>query len=621
MAQNCVSTCTGNLGENIFADGDFGQGAPNVLPYNPNLAPGYLYQFNPPPDDGFYTITNNTSNWGSFAASTWIKILDNGPEPNGYMMVVNASYQPGLFYEKEVPVCENTLYEFSIDVIAMNLPSAAQFVIHPDVSFLINGLAVCSTGKVPVDAAWHTYRFSFTTAPGVSKVKLSLRNNSPGGYGNDLAIDNISFRACGPNIDVPATMFFCPGKPLQLSAQLSNSPYNTAFFQWQYQPAGSGAWNNLPASNSPALSIPNPMDGDAYRLLVANSAGNLDLPFCRAVSFPVELAPEDLSGYAIGGSDTILCNQTPARLEGGPFALFHWSTGASGPVLEATAPGWYAVTVTSANGCTATDSLYVYEVELTAQAEATDPVCPGDSSGHIRVLNWQGGEGPVRFSLNGGTYQSQPFFPGLPAGDYTVATVDSLGCRFEQPFVLSDPPALLIDLGEDQTVYVCDSLFLPVSANFPLVHYQWEPVAGLSCKNCPAPLAMPLHTTVYTLFATDDRGCRALDSLLLTVLPRLDVYAPNVFRQDFSDSGENNYFALFTSKSAVLVRRMDIFDRWGGLVFHRELLPPGAGALRWDGTDPRGDPLPEGVYVWVAELEFTDGITQFFSGDVTLLRR
>jgi hypothetical protein len=80
---SCQSTCSGTLGSNIFPNGDFGSGVPNVLPTNPGIAPGYNYQLNPPPNDGWYCITNNTSSWGSFAASRWIKIEDNGPEPNG----------------------------------------------------------------------------------------------------------------------------------------------------------------------------------------------------------------------------------------------------------------------------------------------------------------------------------------------------------------------------------------------------------------------------------------------------------------------------------------------------------------------------------------------------------
>ena len=53
------SQCNGSLGENILLDGDFGSGVSHILQTDPQLAPGYQYQTNPPPDDGFYTINNN----------------------------------------------------------------------------------------------------------------------------------------------------------------------------------------------------------------------------------------------------------------------------------------------------------------------------------------------------------------------------------------------------------------------------------------------------------------------------------------------------------------------------------------------------------------------------------
>ena len=129
--------CDGTLGENIFTDGDFGSGAANVLPNDVNgYAPSYSYQASPPPNDGFYTITNNTSTWGSFAASAWVNIADNSSDPEGYMMVINASYDPGVFYENTIDnLCENTLYQFSADVINLLNGSGG---IAPNLDFLIN---------------------------------------------------------------------------------------------------------------------------------------------------------------------------------------------------------------------------------------------------------------------------------------------------------------------------------------------------------------------------------------------------------------------------------------------------------------------------------------------------
>lgn len=155
LLENCTSACHGSLGENIYPNGDFGFGLPNVVPINPGLAPGYTYQTNPPPNDGLYTIANSTAPWGWFAANVWINIEDNGPEPNGYMMVVNASYPPGLFFQQSVAVCENTLYEFSVDVINI-FKQQFQGSIKPNLSFMIDNVALCETGDIPIDEQWHT---------------------------------------------------------------------------------------------------------------------------------------------------------------------------------------------------------------------------------------------------------------------------------------------------------------------------------------------------------------------------------------------------------------------------------------------------------------------------------
>lgn len=616
----CKSTCTGNLGENIFPDGDFGQGVANILPVNPGLAPGYSYVLNPPPNDGSYTITNNTASWGWFAANTWIDIMDNGPEPNGYMMVVNASYQPGLFYEKTVPVCENTLYEFSIDVIAINEPQSGTYI-QPNVAFQIDGNTVCETNNIPIDKTWHTYRFSFTTASGQTGASLSLRNNAPGGIGNDLAIDNISFRACGPEIDLPVSGYFCENQPLILHASLANSPYTTTFYQWQTKPSGVPTWVDLPGATGPSFTVADPVAGNEYRLVVANSAGNLSLPYCRAVSGAMVAALEDLSDFAVTGEDTIVCNGAPAVLQAGNYPDYQWSSGASTAVFQTDTPGWYAVTITSANGCTATDSLYVFEVDLAATAEWSDPLCFGDSTGTVDAEGIQGGVGTIHFSIDDYPPQNIPYWDNLPSGNHVLTVSDSLNCRFKIPFTLSDPPRFEVSLGDDHSILVCDSLLLSSTTNHPPVSYDWQPPVALSCTGCPIPVAMPLATTTYILTVVDATGCVAMDSITITVLPRLDVYGPNVFVQDPATNDENNYFTLFTSKSATLVRRLMIYDRWGELVFSQKDRVPGDLDLRWDGTDFRGKMLDTGVFVWVAEIVFTDGQSHIYSGDVTLLRQ
>jgi hypothetical protein len=617
----CNSTCTGNLGENSFSDGDFGAGQVNILPTNPGLAPGYQYNFNPPPDDGFYTITNNTTNWGSFAATAWINIPDNGPESNGYMMVVNASYQPGLFYRKTVSVCENTLYEFSIDVINVVGKNVPGTQIMPNIAFLIDGNVVCETGNIPRDESWRTVRFSFTTVPGQTNVELSLRNNAPGGIGNDLAIDNISFRACGPEIELPAIQFYCAGKSLVLGANLQNSPYSNTVYQWQFAPNSALNWSNLPNANTPSVEIPIPSDSSFFRLVVASSVSNLALPYCSAISSASQPMLENLSDFAITGTDTIVCNGAPGVLFGGTFAQYAWSTGEITSQITAAMPGLYSVTITSAQGCTATDDLDVYEVILEAEATWKDPVCAGDATGRVNAFAIQGGVGPIWFAVDGGMAQTQPDFYQLAAGKHTLVVADSLQCKFIIPFELQDPTPFELSLGPDQQLMEGDSLLLISTFNYTPVQYTWLPAGGLNCKNCPTPLATPFRTTTYTLQVLDQLGCNATDSIYIEVLPNFDIYAPNVFKPDVSENRDNNYFTIFPSKSVVRIQQLKVYNRWGAEIFSRNDLVPGDRALQWDGTDHGERMADAGVYIWKATLVFFDGQVKTYTGDVTLLRQ
>jgi len=112
------------------------------------------------PDDGFYTITNNTTTWGSFG-QFWDDMGDNSPDHKGYMMVVNATYNPGLFYVQTVDgLCENTEYYFSADIY--NIIVGDNWI-KPNVSFLLNGQEVYNTCVIEETHTWETYGLSFVT--------------------------------------------------------------------------------------------------------------------------------------------------------------------------------------------------------------------------------------------------------------------------------------------------------------------------------------------------------------------------------------------------------------------------------------------------------------------------
>ena len=67
-----------------------------------------------------------------------------------------------------------------------------------------------------------------------------------------------------------------------------------------------------------------------------------------------------------------------------------------------------------------------------------------------------------------------------------------------------------------------------------------------------------------------------------------------------------------------------IFNRWGEVVFAVESdagldIQPNDPNFAWDGTF-RGQTMNPGVFVYVAEIEFTDGEVILYQGDVTLIK-
>ena len=107
-------------------------------------------------------------------------------------------------------------------------------------------------------------------------------------------------------------------------------------------------------------------------------------------------------------------------------------------------------------------------------------------------------------------------------------------------------------------------------------------------------------------------GCSTTD----TVWIKNDCYLsiPNTFSPN--NDGVNDYFFPRQRLSAgVSSFRLDVYNRWGQLIFETKNID-GRG---WDGK-LNGVDQPEGVYIYIIEVQFKDGEAQHYKGNVTLLR-
>ena len=62
-----------------------------------------------------------------------------------------------------------------------------------------------------------------------------------------------------------------------------------------------------------------------------------------------------------------------------------------------------------------------------------------------------------------------------------------------------------------------------------------------------------------------------------------------------------------------------MFSRWGELVFERLDFLANDPSLGWDGRF-KGEFLQEGLFVWSAELEYVDGVSEIAKGEVLIVQ-
>ena len=120
----------------------------------------------------------------------------------------------------------------------------------------------------------------------------------------------------------------------------------------------------------------------------------------------------------------------------------------------------------------------------------------------------------------------------------------------------------------------------------------------------------------HPLILTSSMGC---DSLVLLVLDFYKIFIPNAFSPN--QDGFNDSFTVFSGNQVEAIKSMQVFNRWGGIVFSATDLLPNDLRNGWDGTvDGKGKPAEVGTYVYKVLLSLSGGREKEFLGGVVLIR-
>jgi SprB repeat len=207
-----------------------------------------------------------------------------------------------------------------------------------------------------------------------------------------------------------------------------------------------------------------------------------------------------------------------ATVAGGtaPFS-FAWSNGSATEDLAGLAAGTYSVTVTDANGGTATATITLTQPSaVLAACAATDVSCFGNADGAASV-SVSGGTAP--YALLWSTGQTGASVSGLAAGSYSVVATDANGCAATCTATVTEPSALSLDCrSTDVTCHGANDGSATVTplGGTPAYTYLWS-------NGSTASTISGLGAGTYSVTVTDANGCTAVRSFTIAESPALSV--------------------------------------------------------------------------------------------------
>ena len=300
---------------------------------------------------------------------------------------------------------------------------------------------------------------------------------------------------------------------------------------------------------------------------------------------------------------------------------FEWSNGARAEQLNGIGAGRISVSMTDGNQCEVVDSIELTSPEpITAIVNISDPSCSDLENGSIVINNVQGGSRPYSYSINGQAPKSVGLFANLPGQEYTVVVEDDRGCLYEETANVMSPDPLTIWFAQSEFNLVFgDSLALLVQANEDGLSYSWQDHPSLSCTNCSSPIIRPIETTTYSVMVINQMDCAISRDITVNVDNSKDLYSPTAFSPN--GDGINDTFGLFGGNQVREIVRLQVFNRWGALLYSRINLPTTDNFEDgWNGNEKNGEKAPTGIYIYVAEIIYTDGTSEVVTGDVALMR-
>lgn len=298
---------------------------------------------------------------------------------------------------------------------------------------------------------------------------------------------------------------------------------------------------------------------------------------------------------------------TPSGGSGGYTYTWSNTTQTTATITGLSLGTGYSVTVTDSNGCTGTGGPYFLsegdDLQLdvvTSNFNGFGVSCNGSCNGTATVTPLSG-TGPYTYQWSNNANPAS-----LCAGTYTVTVTDATGKRGTATVTIT-APARLVLLVTAFTPSTGSDGAATVSANGGTAPYTyvWNDPAATT-----GPSISGAGLEKYIVQVTDANGCTASRTIDFAneggCYEHRKVITPN-------GDGLNDQFIITCLD--LKPNRLDIFDRWGRLVYAAANY-----TNDWAGVGSDGAMLPDGGYFFVLSVTEDNGTERIVKGSVSLVR-
>lgn len=304
-----------------------------------------------------------------------------------------------------------------------------------------------------------------------------------------------------------------------------------------------------------------------------------------------------------------------------------WSTGQNNTQLSSLSEGTYHLTLTDVTGCSITDSVTLYSQLDYPVIDFT--LYPGNCryNGQWMLIN-EANANDYTYFWDNTPFNPQDTLAPLERGLHSLMVRTLLGCQ-KDTLVLVEawtgpellvPGILNLALNESREItvnyngFIFDEIESIQWAPYPLLIF-----ADNSLESALKPTVAPDAEGVLLLTMVLQNGCVLEQEIEIRRSRNFTILFPNIITT-LQGGGNNNFFFPVSPDGDVkTILYLNVFDRWGNLMYRRENFAPNDPSLGWDGYF-NGCPAVPGVFVWTAEVLFSDDSQKSYKGDLTVVR-